>query len=248
MWYYLFLILTGISPIYRQDWLLENFLVVVFSFLLVATYRRFPLSDVSYALIAVYLTLHSVGAHYTYPQVPIGDWFKQAFHLTRNHYDRVVHFSFGLMLAYPARELFLRVANARGFWAYYLPMDVILALSAMYEIMESWFAKIIGPGLGDAWLGTQGDIWDSQNDMTCAAAGAIVCMAIDGCLERGDHSQPHLKAVRQPACKRSEWILAACARIAGHLSPTKTASVPTAMSRWASAPSTAAARPMFWAA
>jgi putative membrane protein len=109
---------------------------------------------------------------------------KEVFHQGRNHYDRLVHFSFGLMLAYPARELFLRVANARGFWAYYLPLDVILALSAMYEILESWFAKIVGPGLGDAWLGTQGDIWDSQNDMTAAAAGAILCMAITAIFQR----------------------------------------------------------------
>ena len=184
LWYLIFWVVTGISPVDRQDWLLENFLVVVFSSLLIATYRRFPLSDLSYSLIAVYLTLHSIGAHYTYPQVPIGQWAKDVFHLNRNHFDRVVHFSFGLMLAYPAREIFLRVANARGFWAYYLPIDVILALSAMYEIMESWFAKIIGPGLGDAWLGTQGDIWDSQNDMTAALAGAIICMAITAILQR----------------------------------------------------------------
>jgi putative membrane protein len=190
LWYLFFWVLTGISPLDRRDWLLENFLVVVFSGLLIATYRRFPLSDVSYVLIAIFLTLHSVGAHYTYAQVPIGSWAKDTFHLARNHYDRVVHFSFGLMLAYPARELFLRVANARGFWAYYLPLDVILALSAMYEIMESWFAKIIGPGLGDAWLGTQGDIWDSQNDMTCAAAGAIVCMAVTAMLQKRAGNRP----------------------------------------------------------
>src|SRR5262245_4975689 len=104
--YLLFWILTGIAPVDRRDWLLENFLVVVFTGLLVTTYRRFPLSDVSYVLITIFLTLHSIGAHYTYAQVPAGDWAKAAFHLTRNHYDRVVHFSFGLMLAYPAREIF----------------------------------------------------------------------------------------------------------------------------------------------
>jgi len=187
LWYLLFWILTGIAPVDRRDWLLENFLVVVFTGLLIATYRRFPLSDLSYALITLYLTLHSIGAHYTYAQVPLGLWIQQAFHQTRNHYDRLVHFSFGLMLAYPAREIFLRVAKARGFWAYYLPMDVILALSAMYEIMESWFAKIVGPGLGDAWLGTQGDIWDAQNDMTAALAGAILCMLITALVQKWRH-------------------------------------------------------------
>ena len=182
--YALFWVLTGIAPVDRRDWLLENFLVVVSACVLVATYRRFPLSDVSYVLITVFMALHSIGAHYTYAQVPAGAWVKEIFHQTRNHYDRLVHFSFGLMLAYPAREVFLRIAKAKGFWAYYLPLDVILAFSAMYEIMESWFAQIIGPGLGDAWLGTQGDIWDSQKDMTAALVGAILCMGVTAIVAR----------------------------------------------------------------
>jgi len=177
-WYAVFWILTGIAPVDRRDWLLENFLVVVSAVVLIATYRRFPLSDVSYVLITLFLTLHSIGAHYSYAQVPFGAWVKDAFGLSRNHYDRLVHFSFGLMMAYPAREVFLRIANIKGIWAYYLPIDVTLAFSAMYEITESWFAQIIGPGLGDAWLGTQGDIWDAQKDMTAALTGAILCMGI----------------------------------------------------------------------
>jgi putative membrane protein len=184
IWYLFFWTLTGIAPLDRDDWLLENFLVVLFAAVLIATYRRFPLSDVSYLLITLFLTLHSVGAHYSYSNVPVGNWVKATFHQSRNHYDRVVHFAFGLMLAYPAREVFVRQANMRGLWAYYLPVDFVLALSAMYEIMESWFAKIVGPGLGDAWLGTQGDIWDSQNDMTCALAGAVVCMLITAIVKR----------------------------------------------------------------
>src|SRR5258705_5976464 len=130
------------------------------------------------------MTVHSIEDHYTYSLVPFGLWMKEVFLQTRNHYDRLVHFSFGLMLAYPAREVFLRIANARGFWAYYLPIDVTLAFSAMYEIMESWFAQIIGPGLGDAWLGTQGDIWDAQKDMTAALTGAILCMGITAVVAR----------------------------------------------------------------
>src|SRR5215470_3562624 len=138
LWYLFFWTLTGVAPLDRRDWLLENFLVVVLTCTLVATYRRFPFSDLSYALIAVFLTLHSIGAHYSYAQVPFGFWMKETLHQSRNHYDRIVHFSFGLLLAYPVRELFVREANARGFWAYYLSVDAILALSAMYEIMESW--------------------------------------------------------------------------------------------------------------
>ena len=178
VFYAVFWLLTGIAPVDRRDWLLENFLVVVSAVVLISTYRRFPLSDMSYVLITVFMTLHSIGAHYSYAQVPFGAWVKDLFGLSRNHYDRLVHFSFGLMLAYPAREVFLRFANVKGIWAYYLPIDVILAFSALYEIMESWFAQIISPGLGDAWLGTQGDIWDAQKDMTAALTGAILCMGI----------------------------------------------------------------------
>jgi len=184
LWYASFWLLTGLAPFDRRDWLLENFLVVALAGLLIATYRRFPLSDVSYVLITVFVTLHSIGAHYTYALVPMGEWVKEAFHQTRNHYDRLVHFSFGLMMAYPVREIFLRVANAKGFWAYYLPLDCILAFSAMYEIMESWFAQIVSPNLGDAWLGTQGDIWDAQKDMTAALTGAILCMSITAIVAR----------------------------------------------------------------
>ena len=184
LWYATFWLLTGIAPFDRREWLLENFLVVMLAGVLIATYRRFPLSDVSYVLITVFVTLHSIGAHYTYALVPLGSWAREAFHQTRNHYDRLVHFSFGLMLAYPVREIFLRVANAKGFWAYYLPLDCIVAFSAMYEIMESWFAQIVGPGLGDAWLGTQGDIWDSQRDMTAALVGASICMLITSLVPR----------------------------------------------------------------
>jgi len=178
LWYVSFWILSGIAPRDRQDWLLENFLVVLFAGLLITTYQRFPLSDVSYVLITAFLTLHSIGAHYSYAYVPFGWWIQEAFHQTRNHYDRLVHFSFGLMMAYPVREVFLRVARASGFWAYYLPLDCILAFSAMYEIMESWFAQIVSPNLGDAWLGTQGDIWDAQKDMTAALVGASICMIV----------------------------------------------------------------------
>jgi putative membrane protein len=189
IWYLFFWLLTAIAPLDRRDWLLENFLVLVSAGVLIGTYRRFPLSDVSYVLITLFMTLHSIGAHYTYSLVPFGLWMKDVFQQSRNHYDRLVHFAFGLMLAYPAREVFLRIANARGFWAYYLPLDVTLAFSAMYEIMESWFAQIIGPGLGDAWLGTQGDIWDAQKDMTAALMGAVLCMFITWVLARVKRSR-----------------------------------------------------------
>jgi putative membrane protein len=142
------------------------------------------LSDLSYILLAVFLTLHAVGAHYTYSQVPLGDWLKDALHLSRNHFDRIVHFAFGLLLAYPVREFLLRAVGVKNFWAYYAPVSAILAFSGFFEIVESWVAMLVSPELGDAYLGTQGDIWDAQKDMTVAFVGAILTMVIAAAVPR----------------------------------------------------------------
>jgi len=187
-------IVTSIRPLDRHDWLLENLLVFGLVIVLIATYRSFPLSDLSYLLITAFMTLHAIGAHYTYAQVPLGFWMRDAFGLARNHFDRIVHFSFGLLLAYPIREVFLRVANARGFWAYYLPLDVTLAFSALYEIMEMVIASMVAPGTGDAWLGTQGDVWDPQKDMGLAALGALICMCVTALVRRVRSPRPVLLA------------------------------------------------------
>jgi putative membrane protein len=195
-WYALVWVVTAIHPLDRHDWMLENILVVAALALLIGTYRRFPLSDLSYLLITLFMTLHAMGAHWTYAEVPFGFRLQHAFGLARNPFDRIVHFSFGLLLAYPIREVFLRVANARGFWAYYLPLDVTLAFSAVYEIMEMVVAKLVSPGTGDAWLGTQGDIWDSQMDMSMAAIGALVCMTVTAIVRTWRQRPPTLLAGR----------------------------------------------------
>lgn len=169
---------AAINPLHPADWLLENILVIIFVILLIVTYKKFPLSDLSYILITIFLTLHTIGSHYTYAEVPFGFWLQETFNFDRNHYDRIVHFSFGLLLAYPIREVFLRVAHAKGFWAFYLPLDVTLAFSALYEIIEWGVARVFGGELGAAYLGTQGDIWDAQKDMLAATVGAIICMTI----------------------------------------------------------------------
>jgi putative membrane protein len=166
----------AVAPKDRFDWVLENLLVFIFVPVLTLTYRRFPLSDLSYVLITLFLALHAVGAHYTYSEVPLGDWARDAFSLTRNHFDRVVHWSFGLLLAYPVREVFLRIARTRGFFAYWLPLDVTLAFSALYEIVEWAVAATVDPAAGDAYLGTQGDVWDAQKDMALAGLGALLAM------------------------------------------------------------------------
>jgi len=195
-WYAVVWVATSIAPLDRHDWLLENLLVVAALAVLIGTYRVFPLSDLSYLLITAFLTLHAIGAHYTYSYVPFGVWMQRTFGFARNPFDRIVHFSFGLLMAYPIREVFLRVANARGFWAYYLPLDVTLAFSAVYEIMEMVIATMVAPGTGDAWLGTQGDVWDPQKDMGLAALGALLCMCLTALIRTLRKPKPVLLAGR----------------------------------------------------
>jgi putative membrane protein len=198
-WYGTFWVWMAVAPLDRRDWLLENLLVFVLVGVLATTYRRFPLSDMSYLLITAMLTLHAIGAHYTYAKTPLGFWMENWFGFRRNQFDRLVHFCFGLLMAYPIREVFLRVAHTRGFWSYYLPLDVTLAFSAFYEIMESWVAMIVAAGLGDTWLGTQGDVWDAQKDMTAALVGALVCMGLTAWLHRVLEKGERIKSPLKPA-------------------------------------------------
>jgi putative membrane protein len=181
-WYVVLWVLLAVRPLYRQDWFLENLLVIPFFILLVTTYRFFPFSNMSYLLITLFMSLHAVGAHYTYAEVPFGFWLKGVFSFSRNHFDRIVHFAFGLLMAYPARELFFRIAHSRGFWAYYLPIAMVLAFSGMFEMIEMIAALIVSPELGDAYLGTQGDSWDAQKDMLAATVGAVIAMAMTSVL------------------------------------------------------------------
>ena len=168
---------AAISPHARDDWALENLAVFLFATLLGLTHRRFAFSNLSYLLIFLFLLLHAMGAHYTYSLTPLGFWLQDAFALARNHYDRIVHFAFGLLLTYPVRELTRRVLHVHGFWSYGVPAIVALSLSSGYEIIESWAARIVDPELGTAFLGTQGDEWDAQKDMALALAGALLGLA-----------------------------------------------------------------------
>lgn len=182
----------AIDPHDRSAWALENALVLGLGIVLFATRHAFVFSRVSYTLIFLFLCLHTIGAHYTYSLVPYDEWWRALTGRTlnsllgweRNNFDRVVHFSYGLLLAYPIREIFLRVAEVRGFWAYFLPMDVTLSTSALYELIEWGAAELFGGDLGAAYLGTQGDIWDAQKDMALAALGAVIAMAITALINR----------------------------------------------------------------
>ncbi|KKU81253.1 MAG: hypothetical protein UY07_C0022G0018 [Parcubacteria group bacterium GW2011_GWA1_47_8] len=167
-----------INPVFPHDWLLENYLVFIFVPLIIITGRYFKLSNVSYTLITMFMILHVIGSHYTYEFVPFGDTLGQWLGTDRNMYDRLVHFSFGFLLAYPIREIFVRITRVKGFWGYYLPLDVTLSFSAIYEIIE-WLAVLnVGSAAGIAFLGAQGDIWDAQKDMLVAGLGALLAMLI----------------------------------------------------------------------
>lgn len=176
----------AIDPVDRHDWALENVLVLAFAVGIGVSYRRFTFSRVSYTLIFLFLCLHAVGAHYTYAQVPYdrawqaltGSTFNELMGWERNHFDRLVHFCYGLLFAYPLREVFLRVAQARGFWGYFLPLDFALATSALFELFEWGAAAVFGGDLGVAYLGTQGDEWDAHKDMLLAGTGATIAMLI----------------------------------------------------------------------
>ena len=167
---------AAIEPVSQGDWLLENYLVFLFLPLILLLGHYFELSKVSYTLIALFGILHVIGSHYTYSLVPFGYILQRWFGAERNMYDRMVHFAFGFLLAYPIREAFLRIAKVRGFWGYYLPLDVTLAMSAVYEIVEWIVAARVNAKAGLAFLGSQGDVWDAQKDMLLAGCGAMLAM------------------------------------------------------------------------
>ncbi len=172
------IVITGYRPERVFDWWLENAAALTFLAVLILTYRRLPLSDLSYLLIFVYLSMHEYGAEYKYSDVPLGEWMKPWLHTTRNHYDRVMHFSYGLLLAYPMQEWFMRVVGVTNRWRYLLPVESTLAFSACYEMLEALAASVLTPERGEEFVGMQGDIWDSQKDMLMAGLGALTAMLV----------------------------------------------------------------------
>jgi putative membrane protein len=175
----------AIRPRHRADWALENALVVLVVLILAVTHRRLALSRLSYTLVFMFLSLHVVGAHYTYSEVPYDAWVTaltgRSLHdwldWRRNNFDRIVHFAYGLLLTYPVRQVVVRATGLRGFWGYFLPMDLTMSSSASYELIECGAAVVFGGDLGIAYVGAQGDPWDAQKDMSLAALGAMLATA-----------------------------------------------------------------------
>jgi putative membrane protein len=169
---------TFINTTNRSNWFTENVLTAIFIVLLTFTYKKFKFSDLSYTLFFVYILLHIYGAEYTYAENPFGYWLKDALHLNRNYYDRIVHFSFGFMLAYPMRDYFKNYMQWPDWVCWALPVEITMSFSAAYELIEWLVADVFYPEEGAAYLGSQGDIWDAQKDMGIAFAGSIICMLL----------------------------------------------------------------------
>lgn len=167
-----------------SNWFLENTLVFLFLGFLLITYRKYQFSDLSYLLICVYLCMHVYGSKYTYAENPLGYWLQDQLNWSRNHYDRMVHFSFGFLLAYPMRELFLKWLKYPKWVAWMLPIEITMSISAFYELIEWAVADLFFPHQGDAYLGTQGDIWDAQKDIFLAFSGAIIATTIVSMIKR----------------------------------------------------------------
>jgi putative membrane protein len=176
--------ITFIGTTNRANWITENALTILFIGGLVLTYRRFKFSDASYTFMVVYILLHIYGAMYTYAENPLGYWLQEIFHSERNHYDRIVHFSFGFLLAYPMRDYFMSHFRWPNWVCWVLPVEITLSFSGAYELIEWAVADVFFPAQGVAYLGSQGDVWDAQKDMGLAFSGAVLAMFIASMLKK----------------------------------------------------------------
>jgi putative membrane protein len=184
-------IALAIEPVYRHDWMLENMLVLAAVPLLVLTARRLRFSDFTYTCLFIFFVFHSIGSHYTYALVPYDAWFQSVagtsldgtLGFERNHFDRLVHFLYGLLIAPAAVEIFAHYGRYPASWAVLFPTLFMFSHAGIYEIIEWAAALVFGGDLGQAYLGTQGDIWDGQKDMALAFGGTgimMIALAIAG--------------------------------------------------------------------
>jgi len=176
--FFIVLAWSAISPEDYFTWILEAAPALIGFIVLALTYKKFKLTSLTYTLILIHCIILIVGAHYTYAKVPLFDWIRDFFELSRNNYDKVGHFAQGFIPAIIAREVFIRktVINTRG-WLNFLVVCFCLAFSALYELIEWWVAELTGES-AEAFLGTQGYIWDTQSDMVLALLGAILALLL----------------------------------------------------------------------
>jgi putative membrane protein len=174
------LLWSAIRPLEYFTWFLEVFPALLGVVVMLATHKRFPLTTLLTVLLFVHAIILIVGGHYTYAEVPLGFWMQDVFGFTRNHYDRIGHFAQGFVPAILAREILLRFDVIRGRrWLFFVVVSICLAVSATYELFE-WLVAVASGSKGDAFLGTQGDVWDTQKDMALATIGAIAAQLVLG--------------------------------------------------------------------
>ena len=173
------LVWSGINPKDQFTWFLEVFPALIGFVLIVLTYKRFPLTPLLYTLILIHMIILMVGGHYTYAEVPAGEWVKELLHQSRNNYDKLGHFFQGFEPAILAREILIRkhIVTASRAWLNYIVLSIVLAFSAFYELVEWWVALATGED-AEAFLGTQGYMWDTQSDMMYALVGGIIALLL----------------------------------------------------------------------
>ncbi|OGN08044.1 MAG: hypothetical protein A2750_01060 [Candidatus Yanofskybacteria bacterium RIFCSPHIGHO2_01_FULL_45_42] len=175
-----FFVWSAINPHDYFTWLLEVFPAVVGAAIIFPTYRKFRLSNLMYTLIAIHAIILMIGGHSTYALAPVGEWMKQIFGFTRNNYDKIGHLAQGFMPAIYVREVLIRkspLTKHNSFWLPFISISVVLAASALYELIE-WWVSLASGSAGDSFLGTQGYIWDTQSDMFLALVGALAGLLI----------------------------------------------------------------------
>ena len=166
-------------PAGRISWLLEVGPGLAGIIILIVLYKRFPMSHIVYWFVFFHVLILIYGGYYTYAETPLGNWAKEAFGLSRNHYDRVGHIALGVFPAFIIREVLLRKTPLqRGGWLYFIVISIVLAVAAFWELLEWWVALLVASDIGTAFLGSQGDIWDAQWDMLLALVGAMVALPI----------------------------------------------------------------------
>ena len=170
---------SAIHPHDLFTWFLEVAPAIIAAVILALTYGRFTLTNLAYTLIAAHACILMIGGHYTYAEVPLFNWIRDHFQLSRNHYDRVGHFAQGFVPAIVAREILLRLPLKKGKLLLFVVVSICLAISASYELIE-FLVSVMTGSAGDAFLGTQGDPWDTQEDMAMALVGALAALFLLG--------------------------------------------------------------------
>ena len=173
LWVFTFLLTSD-----RTNWLIENLLVILLTPMVVFILSAWGLQRATYYFLFAFATLHVIGSQYAYANVPFGIWVQDTFHLLRNPYDRMVHFSFGFLIAFPLQDIIIQKYKVSGWRQYIMPVEIILSLSAFFELIEWFIGGVLMPDCEKTYVGTQGDIWDAQKDMAMALLGACLIMAI----------------------------------------------------------------------